>query len=216
MAKDYYSILSITRAASAEEIRKRFRQLARERHPDRFQGEERVEAEARFQEITEAFNMLSNPTRRRQIDHELARPSADSGGGSDSARLAKFHLEAGVAFLRDGNASQAIESLDKVTELEPKNHQAWHLLAQTLLQQKRLLQKAATAIAKACELNPVSAAYLKLAGRIHAEVGMVDKAERYYNEAIALGGEDPEVKKALEELRAGSRKGWSGLFGRGS
>ena len=73
MAKDYYSILSVMRSATPEEIRNRFRQLARERHPDRFQGAERAKAEGDFQEITEAFNMLSNPERRRQIDLELAR-----------------------------------------------------------------------------------------------------------------------------------------------
>jgi hypothetical protein len=44
----------------------------------------------------------------------------------------------------------------------------------------------------------------------------LDKAERYYNEAIALGGEDAAVTKALEELRARSKKGRSGLFGRAS
>ena len=216
MAKDYYTILSVTRSSSQEEIRERFRQLARELHPDRFRGEEREAAELRFQEITEAFNVLSSPDRRRQLDHELARPSADSGGGSDTARLARFHLEAGVAFQRDGNLTQAAESFERVTELEPANHQAWFQLAQCLLQQRRHLNRAAVASAKACELNPVSPAYLKLAGRVHGELGLVDKAERYYNEAIALGGEDAAVKKALDELRARSRKGWSGLFGRGS
>jgi curved DNA-binding protein CbpA len=213
MAKDYYSILSVARGASPDEIRDRFRQLARERHPDRFQGEERAQAELTFQEITEAFNVLSNPERRRQHDLELARPGAEGG---DTPRLSRFHLEAGVAFYRDGNYAQAAESFQKVTELDPGNHQAWHHLAQALAHQRRNLQRAVQAIAKACELNPVSVQYLKLAGRLHGEAGIVDKAERYYNEALALGGEDPAVTKALEGLRARSKKGWSGLFGRGS
>jgi curved DNA-binding protein CbpA len=214
MAKDYYSILSVARSANPDEIRERFRQLARERHPDRFQGEERAQAEGAFQEITEAFNVLSNPERRRQHDLELARPTAEAGG--ETPRLTKFHLEAGVAFYRDGNFVQAAENFEKVTELDPQNHQAWHHLAQSLAHQRRNLAKAVSAIAKACELNPVSVQYLKLAGRLHAEAGIVDKAERYYNEALALGGEDPAVTKALEGLRARSKKGWSGLFGRGS
>jgi hypothetical protein len=56
--------------------------------------------------------------------------------------------------------------------------------------------------------------YLKLAGRLHAEAGVVDKAERYYNEAINWGGEDPVVLTALEDLRTRSRKGRVSLFGR--
>ena len=52
MGKDYYVILGAARNASKEQIRVRFRQLARERHPDRFQGVERQKAELDFQEIT--------------------------------------------------------------------------------------------------------------------------------------------------------------------
>ena len=58
MGKDYYVILGAARNASKEQIRVRFRQLARERHPDRFQGVERQKAELDFQEITEAFNVI--------------------------------------------------------------------------------------------------------------------------------------------------------------
>jgi curved DNA-binding protein CbpA len=213
MAKDYYSVLSVARSATPEEIRERFRELARERHPDRFQGEERERAETDFQELTAAFNVLANPERRRQHDLELARPTAEGG---DTSRLLRFHLEAGVAFYRQGNFAAAAESFEKVTQLEPDNHQAWHHMAQALLQQRRFVSRAAQAAARACELNPVNVQYLKLAGRLHAELGLTDKAERYYNEAIALGGEDPAVTKALEELRARSKKGKAGPFGRGA
>ena len=214
MPKDYYSILSVARTATPNEIRECFRQLARERHPDRFQGEERAEAETRFQELTEAFNVLSSPERRRQHDLELSRPTTEPG--SDAARMARFHLEAGVAFYREANYPGAAEAFERVTQLAPENHQAWHHLAQALVLQRRALPRAGQAIARACELNPVSPQYLKLAGKIHAELGNAEKAERYYNEAIALGGEDPTVSKDLEELRARSKKGRSGLFGRGS
>ena len=186
MAKDYYSILSVMRSATPEEIRNRFRELARQRHPDRFQGAERAKAEGDFQEITEAFNVLSNPDRRRQIDLELARPTTESAGG-DAGRLVRFHMEAGTAFYREGNFSQAADSFDRVTQQEPKNHLAWRNLAQALLQQRRQMNRAAAAIARACELNPVSPPYLKLAGRIHAEMGLLDKAERDGTQVLMTG-----------------------------
>ena len=56
----------------------------------------------------------------------------------------------------------------------------------------------------------------EVVGNVQRALGALDKAERYYNEAIALGGEDVAVTKALEELRARSKKGRSGLFGRAS
>lgn len=214
MARDYYSILAIPRNATQEQIRDRFRELARQRHPDRFQGQERERAELEFQDITEAFNVLSNPERRRQHDLELSRPET-GGGDGDAARLHRFQMEAGVQFYRDGNFFQAAESFERATQADPRNHQAWHHLAQALAQHRRYLSRAVVAIARACELAPMNPAYLKLAGRLHAEAGQPEKAEQYYNEAVTWGGEDPVVAKALEELRKGSKKGWGGLFGRG-
>jgi tetratricopeptide (TPR) repeat protein len=211
MAKDYYTLLSVARNATQEKIRERFRELARQRHPDRFQGDERARAELEFQELTEAFNVLSHPERRRQHDLELARP--DTGGG-EGQRLFRFHMEAGVKFYRDGNFLQAAENFEKATQTEPKNHQAWHHLAQALSQHSRYRPRALAAVAAACELSPMNPVYLKLAGRLHAEAGQLDRAEQYYNEAVTWGGEDPVVAKALDELRKSARKGRGGLFGR--
>ncbi len=212
--KDYYNVLSLQRDASSDKIRTRFRELARERHPDRFQGEERSKAEIEFQEITLAFNVLSVPDRRRNHDLELSRASA--APGADSHRLARFHLEAGVGFYRDGNYYGASEAFEQVLRIEPKSHQAWHHLAQSLAHQPKYLQRSVEAVARACEINPMNVSYLKLAGRLHAEAGLLDKAERYYNGAKSWGGEDAAVEKALEELRGRMRKSKPGLFGRGS
>ncbi|MEO8276759.1 MAG: DnaJ domain-containing protein [Thermoanaerobaculia bacterium] len=215
MAKDYYVILGAARNASKDQIRDRFRQLARMRHPDRFQGAERQKAEIDFQELTEALNVLIDPNRRRQLDLDLARPEAASAA-SDASRLGRFHMEAGVQFYRDGNFGQAAEAFERAIQSEPKNHQAWHHLAQALAQQRRHLARAVEAIARACELQAINPSYLKLAGRLHAEAGLVDRAEHYYNEARTWGGDDPVVTKALEDLRKDERKGWGGIFGKGT
>ena len=53
-------------------------------------------------------------------------------------------------------------------------------------------------------MNP---AYLKLAGRLHAEVGLLDKAEHYYNEAIVWGGEDPVVVQGAGRVAQGHQEG---------
>jgi len=215
MAKDHYAVLGTDRNATRNQIRDRFRKLARERHPDRFQGIERERAELAFQEITEAFNVLSDPERRRQHDMELTRPEA-STAGSDVARLLRFHMEAGVQFYRDGNLGQAADAFERAISADPKSAQAWHHLAQSLAAQRRSPGRAVEAIARACELQAMNPAYLKLAGKLHAEVGLLDKAEHYYNEALIWGGEDPVLTKALEELRKSGKKGWSGLFGKGT
>ena len=61
---DYYEILGVGREASREEIRKVFRRLARETHPDANPGD--THAEERFREIAQADEVLSEPTTARQ------------------------------------------------------------------------------------------------------------------------------------------------------
>ncbi|NLM52467.1 MAG: molecular chaperone DnaJ [Firmicutes bacterium] len=67
MAKrDYYEVLGVSRDASQEEIKKAFRRLARKYHPD--VNPDDKDAEKKFKEIKEAFDVLSDPDRRQQYD----------------------------------------------------------------------------------------------------------------------------------------------------
>jgi DnaJ-class molecular chaperone len=64
--KDYYAILGVPRTASQAEIKKAFRKLAREHHPDVRPGDKT--AERRFKDVNEAHAVLSDPTKRTQYD----------------------------------------------------------------------------------------------------------------------------------------------------
>lgn len=64
--KDYYAILGISREASEEEIKKAYRRIAHECHPDKNPGDK--ESEERFKEASQAYQILSNPEKRAQYD----------------------------------------------------------------------------------------------------------------------------------------------------
>jgi DnaJ-class molecular chaperone len=80
MAKDYYDILGVPRTATAEEIRQAHRKLARKYHPDRNPGDK--EAEAKFKEIQQAYNVLSDPEKRAQYDRYGADFEAYASGAA--------------------------------------------------------------------------------------------------------------------------------------
>src|SRR5213082_3113415 len=64
--KDYYKTLGVARNASDEEIRKAFRKLARQYHPD--VAKDKKAAEEKFKEINEAYEVLSDPDKRKKYD----------------------------------------------------------------------------------------------------------------------------------------------------
>ena len=77
--KDYYKVLGVSKNASADEIKKAFRKLARENHPDQNQNDPK--AEQRFKDISEANSVLSDPAKRKEYDEAR---SLFGGGGEGS------------------------------------------------------------------------------------------------------------------------------------
>ena len=78
---DYYKALGVDKKASAAEIKKAYRKLARRYHPDQNQGDKG--AEARFKEISQAYDVLSDPEKRKQYDRGSGPFAMPGGGGFD-------------------------------------------------------------------------------------------------------------------------------------
>src|SRR3954466_5619960 len=83
--RDYYDVLGVPKNASEEEIKKAYRKLAMKFHPDRNQGDAAKDAEAKFKEAKEAYEMLSDGDKRGAYDqygHAGVDPNMRGAGGA--------------------------------------------------------------------------------------------------------------------------------------
>ncbi len=201
MKVNYYEILGVERSASELEIRDKFRKLARENHPDRYRGPDKAEAERKFQTLTEAVNVLTNPVKRRQHDAEIA--SGTPRATSDLGQVAKVYMSKGVKAFKDGDIRAAYENFDMAVKHNPADAKAHHYLALAAARIPSMMRQAVQAIEAAVQREPMNPQFLKDAGLLCKKAGLNAKAERYLDEALKWDKDNIEVQNALAELRQG-------------
>jgi len=215
MKVNYYEVLGVERSATEQQIRDRFRKLARENHPDRYKGPDKADAERRFQTLTEAVNILTNPTRRKQHDSEMAVIS--KGGAIDFVQISKAYLAKGVKAYKGNDFRGAYENFDLAAKHNEKDAKAWYHVALAAARIPSMMRQAVQAIETAAQLEPVNPTYLRDAGRISKAAGLSAKAERYFEQALQWDPQNVELQSALAELRAGKGEAGKGftLFKKG-
>ena len=111
MAKDYYALLGVSKSASQDEIKKAFRKLAHQHHPDKAGGDD-----AKFKEINEAYSVLSDTEKRAQYDRfgpGFQNGSGGFGGGGQGFEgfdFSQFGGNGGVKFDFGGGGFEDIFS----------------------------------------------------------------------------------------------------------
>lgn len=106
--KDYYAVLGVPASATNDEIKKQYRKLAAKHHPDRNANDEK--AAERFKEISEAYQVLGDPARRKQYD-EMRRLGAFGGFGA-SAGARGYRPPPGAGTAGAGGQSFRFEEFD--------------------------------------------------------------------------------------------------------
>lgn len=104
--KDYYQTLGLARGATQEEIKKAYRRLAKQYHPDMNKGDKK--AEERFKDISEAYSILSEPEKRKQYDMFGGAPFGAGAGGEGGFGGMRWEQSpgGGFKFYRDASTNQ--------------------------------------------------------------------------------------------------------------
>jgi curved DNA-binding protein CbpA len=193
---DYYELLGIEATASTTKIRKAYLRLAREKHPDRFSDPaERKRAEALFQDITAAFNTLSNESSRAEYDETRQRPKPTT-----PEEIAQDAFERATPLLEAGRLDDALTLLRTAVHHGPDRAEYHAALGRLLGRDPSSAREAIEALDRATQLDPENAAAFADLAILQHRQGLRLRAQRSLEAARRLAPSHPRVAAALSEL----------------
>ncbi len=209
MSMDYYQILGVPRDCGDEALHKAFRQLSRERHPDRFNEKDRSEAEKRYQQICIAFNTLKDERQRKRYDK--MRPTANSPRvEEDPVEMMKKYYRAGQAKVSAGQYEAAVECFSRAIHYQA-DPEFYHQKGLAEAKVPRLRKDALASLQRAIELRPDNALFQVELIRLLLEYGLAARAKVYLDKALT---QFPDHEELLEIGREVDPKKYKkGLFG---
>lgn len=178
-SRNYYEILGVPRNATFAQIKRRYKQLVRKYHPD-VATTDKATAHRLFIQIREAYEVLSDPSRRRAYDATLERQAAPTGSQRPSGTS------------QSSSTSSAYKS--------PSSRVAQHIRdAQWAFIQRRF-QEAINQCKAAIELDGRNARAYAILGDIYRIQGKPNSAVKYYSYALQYDPADRESEKKLMNL----------------
>jgi DnaJ-class molecular chaperone len=199
---DYYETLGVPRSATVADVRRAYAQLARERHPDRFKDPaDRARAEKEFQEITAAFNALSNDRVRTEYDAALDRPRATT-----PEQIAQETFTRGMEFLERGDTGEAASLFRAAVHQAPSEARYHVALARALAKNSRSAREAIEAMEHAVRLAPENAPFHAELAALLLRQGLSIRARKVAETALKLAPDDLEVRRIAREAGLDDRE----------
>jgi curved DNA-binding protein CbpA len=193
---DYYELLGVTKTASAGEIRKAYGRQAREKHPDRFpEGPEKDAASKHLQDITTAFNALSNEKSRSEYDQQRERPQPTT-----PEEIARDAFERYGPLLEAGQLDEAVTLLRTAVHHAPESAEYQAALGRALARATTAAREAIQVLEKATQLAPRDAGlFVDLALLLNRQ-GLKVRARRMLENAQRLAPGHSRVVRAASEI----------------
>lgn len=200
---DYYQMLGVSPQASVAEIRKAYALIAREKHPDRFQdAEQKKKAQTAFQDLTTAFNTLSNPRSRQEYDQSRDKPQPRT-----PEEIARDAYERSQGALEAGQLNEAVTLLQTAVHHAPGEVAYQLALGRAFARAvgPQAAREAVTVLERVVQLQPQNAqAHLELAA-VLARQGMRLRAQKVVEAGLKASPRDARLLKLAAELGGAGR-----------
>jgi curved DNA-binding protein CbpA len=191
---NYYDLLGIGKSANTADIRKAYARLAREKHPDRFPDPAaKLSAQQTFQEITAAFNTLSNDRGRAEYDKSLEAPPRPPV----PEEIARDAFERGQKLFEAKNFFDAVELLRIAVAHGPREARYHAALGRALARNPHWVREGIQTLEKAVQLAPKQAGYHAELAELLAGQGLRIRARKAAEAALRL---DPRQAVALKVM----------------
>lgn len=193
---NYYELLGIAKSATTSDVRKAYARLARERHPDRFPDPAaKKAAQETFQEITAAFNVLSNDRNRAEYDKSLEAPPRPPV----PEEIARDAFDRSQKLFEAKNFFDAVELLRIAVTHVPQEARYHAALGRALARNPRWVREGIQSLEKAVQLAPRQAGYHAELAELLAGQGLRIRARKAAEAALRL---DPQHAIALKVVAA--------------
>ncbi len=212
--KTFYDVLGVAPQASQAEIVRVFREVVRERHPDRFmEPDQKREAEVFLKEVTEAFNTLCRPHLRAKYD-ETIRESETKAVVKPAAEQVRELVQAGKARHRQGDPGGALACFDHALRIDAENAEALFNAGMVRLKNPRWRAQGSLQVEAAIERDPFAVPYVTAYAQFLLENGQNLRAQRLLETALETNRDDEKLLALLEQSRGGKPGAGFSLFGK--
>lgn len=193
-----YQILEIPPGASADDIKSAYHRLAKQWHPDRFTGTEKAQAEIRFRQLAEAFNMLKDSGRRAEVDQrgiqEPEPPAAKPLPPPPAARTADDWFAEATQAHGSGDRDRALGLVQYALRLDATKVEYFMLLAKLLDEGQADVRTRIKAHENVHRMVPKDPDTLVNLAELYETVGMEARAKRMWDMARSVAPGHRAVK----------------------
>ena len=216
-ASTHYEVLEIGRAASVDEVKRRYYDFARRYHPDRFRRTEDVtlhgRIEAAFALVTRAYETLRDAGSRATYDSKLAAgPSASGRMGSpqktggpkqesvSTRERAEFHFRDGLAALKAGENTVAINNFASAAQVFPDDARYRAFYGHALSANEKSRRLAEVELQAALKLEPDNPDYRTMLAQLYKALGFPRRARAEAERALAAAPNHGGARDLLKDL----------------